>query len=292
MLQSALQSVRSRREMLAEWARHDAATYLAFSDTLQRHGVDLRAARVLDLGCGANAPMTLMLHSAGVNVVGVDAVLGHRWGLGFKLDRYASYLEEAGALRTLRKFAGEIVYDRVYYKTLARTLDLQLHEEGVQLRQMPADTLAFADASFDVVHSNATWEHLLDVAAVNCEVSRVLAPGGIAYIEIHLFPSLSGGHDLPWIVPGRTDLGGILPWGHLRDPNWTPPGVPLNRLREADYRRLFESTTGLRVLEWRTEYTEGEEWLSDDVLRALPDYSREELTRRSIIVVLRKDLVH
>jgi SAM-dependent methyltransferase len=277
--------------MLGEWAKHDAATYQALRETLHRQRVDLRHSHVLDLGCGANAPMTLMLHSAGVKVVGVDAQIGYRWGLGFKLDRYKGYLAEAGALKTLRKFAGEIVYDRVYYSTLKDTLGLAIREDGVDLRVMPADKLEFPDNTFDVIHSNATWEHLQDVPSVNAEVSRVLKPGGIAYIEIHLFPSLSGGHDLPWIVPGKTDLGGVKPWGHLRDAGWRAP-VPLNRLREREYRRLFQTTPRLSVAEWQTEFTEGAEWLSPAVLNELSDYSREELTKRSIIAVLRKGSVH
>ena len=35
-------------------------------------------------------------------------------------------------------------------------------------------------------------------------------------------------------------------------------------------------------------YTEGQQLLSDEIRRALPDYSDEELTKRSIIVVVRR----
>jgi hypothetical protein len=114
-----------------------------------------------------------------------------------------------------------------------------------------------------------------------------LKPRGIAYIEIHLFPSLSGGHDLPWIVPGRTELGDVKPWRHLRDPNWQAP-VFLNRLRERDYRSAFEETPGFEIVDWQTEYTEGLDYVTPDVLRDLPDYGAEELTKRSIIVIARK----
>jgi hypothetical protein len=122
---------------------------------------------------------------------------------------------------------------------------------------------------------------------VNREVARVLRPGGIAYIEIHLFPSLSGGHDHPWIVPGKTVLAGIPPWSHLRDPAWKEP-IYLNRLRERDYRRHFEETPSLEIVDWRTEFTEGKDLVSEEILRALPDYSPEELTKRSMIAVLRR----
>jgi SAM-dependent methyltransferase len=244
--------------------------------------------RVLDVGCGSNAPMTLMLHSSGVQVTGVDGYVGYRWGLGFQPGRYARYLREAGAAKTLRKAAGEIVYDRHYYKTLSKTLGFPLTEQGLDLRVMRVEALQVPDASVDVIHSNATWEHVADVDSANRELARVLRPGGVAYIEIHLFPSLSGGHDLPWIVPGRIDLGGITPWGHLRHPaTWVPP-VFLNRFRERDYRRSFEAVRELDILDWKTEFTEAHELVTPELLADLPDYSAEELTKRSIIVVLRR----
>ena len=99
------------------------------------------------------------------------------------------------------------------------------------------------EKTFDVVHSNATWEHVKDVEAANRTLAATLRPGGIAYIEIHLFPSLSGGHDLPWITPGRTVLGDVRPWQHLRDPDWKAP-VYLNRLRERDIDAPSEKPKG------------------------------------------------
>jgi SAM-dependent methyltransferase len=231
--------------------------------------------------------MTLMLHSSGANAMGVDSYVGYRWGLGVKFARYARYVREAGVLKTMRKAVGEIVYDRHYYATLEETLGFPLTERGLDLRVMRVEQLGVPDASVDVIHSNATWEHIADIDVANREVARVLRPGGIAYIELHLFPSLSGGHDLPWIVPGRIDLGGITPWRHLRDKSWQAP-VFLNRLRERDYRRSFESTEGLEIVDWKTEFTEGEALVTDAILRELPGYSREELTKRSIVIVVRR----
>jgi SAM-dependent methyltransferase len=266
---------------------HDAAVYRSFTTTMRALGRQLSADRVLDIGCGGNAPMTLMLHSAGIQVTGIDERIGYRWGLGFKPSRYYSYLKEAGILRTVRKVIGERVYDRHYYTCLAKALGFPLTEEKADLREMSAENLCFSDNSFDVIYSNATWEHLADVEKANRELSRVLRPGGTAYIEIHLFASLSGGHDLPWIVPGRTELGNVVPWGHLRNPAWKAP-VYLNQLRESDYRLLFERTSAIEIIDWKTEFTEGEELLTEDILRELPRYTREELTKRSIIVILRK----
>jgi SAM-dependent methyltransferase len=277
----------ARVAMLQAWAAHDADTFRVFTETARKNGVDPFRARVLDVGCGSNAPMSVLLHSAGATVTGIDAYVGHRWGLGFKPSRYIAYLQEAGALKTLRKLAGEFVYDRHYYATLAEKTGLTLTEKNLDLRKGDVHSVPIPDGSVDLVHSNATWEHVPDVAEANRQIARVLQPGGLAFIEIHLFPSLSGGHDLPWIVPGKIEMGDVIPWQHLRNPAWQAP-VFLNRLRERDYDRLFRSTPHLEIVEWRTEYTEGQQLLTEEIRAELPGYSDEELTKRSIIVVARR----
>jgi len=282
-------SVANRREMMRAWAAHDVDIYRAFVDTVTRLTArPLTALRVLDLGCGSNAPITVLLHAAGCRVTGVDATLGYRWGLGFRPSRYAAYLREAGPLKTLRRLAGELVFDRTYYRELRAITGLPLTDRGLDLRKVDVQARTFPPGSFNAVHSNATWEHLPDVPAATRRVAEELKPGGIAYIEVHLFPSLSGGHDLPWFVPGKTILGDVKPWQHLRDPAWQAP-VFLNRLREQDYREIFETTPGLSIVDWHTEYTEGKDLLTPEIQDSLPDYSPEELTKRSIIIVARKD---
>jgi SAM-dependent methyltransferase len=287
MATAMIQGHRTRLDMIESWADHDADTFHSFAATAKRFGVDLQSADVLDVGCGANAPMTAMLHASGVRVTGVDHYLGYRWGLGFKPARYWQYLREAGPLKTARKILGECVYDRTYFTRLSEVVGRPLTERGLDLRAMDIATLGFSDSSFDLVHSNATWEHLPDVRRANEEVARVLRPGGLAYIEIHLFPSISGGHDLPWIVPGRIELQGRIPWRHLRDPEWQAP-VYLNRLRERDYLGHFTQTPSLEVIDWITEFVEGEEFVTEEIRQELDDYSVAELTRRSVIAVLRK----
>jgi SAM-dependent methyltransferase len=277
-----------RRAMIRAWAAHDADAYRSFVQTITGFTKrPLQDLRVLDLGCGSNAPMTVLLHAAGCRVTGVDARLGHRWGLGFRFGRYGAYLKEVGLAKTLRKAVGELVFDREYYQHLSRVTGLKLSDEGLDLQAMDVQQPTLPEASFDVVHSNATWEHVSDVRAANRALAQALTPGGIAYIEIHLFPSLSGGHDLPWIVPGKTELGDVKPWQHLRDREWRPP-VFLNRLRERDYRACFDEVRSLKIEEWKTEFTEGESLLTPEITKELPGYASEELTKRSIIVVARR----
>jgi SAM-dependent methyltransferase len=278
---------RHRRNMLQAWARHDVSAYRAFAETMGALSTPLASKRVLDVGCGENAPMTLLLHAAGISVTGIDHNIGYLWGLGFRPERYTRYYRQVGAARAARKLVGELVYDQYYYRVLGDSLGLRLSDRDLDLRPMRAEALEFSEESFDIVHSNATWEHLPDPLSANREIARVLRQGGLAFIEIHLFHSLSGGHDLPWIVPGKTDTGGIEPWGHLRNRNWQAP-VYLNRLRECDFRRLFEAAGRFEIIDWKTEFREGEELLTEDLRRELSQFDVDELTKRSVIAVLRK----
>ena len=71
----------SRREQLRAWANHDALIFGNFKETAEHiTGRPLSALRILDLGCGSNAPMTLMLHAAGSQVTGVDHMIGTAGG--------------------------------------------------------------------------------------------------------------------------------------------------------------------------------------------------------------------
>src|SRR5687768_431880 len=135
----------TRVAMIKAWAEHDAETFRVFVETARRNGIDPFRSRVLDVGCGANAPMSVLLHSAGAKVTGIDAYVGHRWGLGVSPARYVDYVREAGVLRTLRKMVGEIVYDRHYYTTLADKTGLTLTERNLDLRQMDVRSAAIPD---------------------------------------------------------------------------------------------------------------------------------------------------
>ncbi len=49
----------------------------------------------------------------------------------------------------------------------------------------PAETLPYADASFDAVVCTQVYEHLDDPAAATAEIHRVLRPGGVAFVSTH-----------------------------------------------------------------------------------------------------------
>ena len=98
-----LEAHKARIRMVEAWASHDVDTWRAFVDMVRLNGLELFRARVLDIGCGANAPLSILLHSAGADVIGIDWKVGHRWGLGVSAKRYWVYAKEVGLGKTARK---------------------------------------------------------------------------------------------------------------------------------------------------------------------------------------------
>ena len=101
---------------------------------------------------------------------------------------------------------------------------------------MNAERLDFSDCSFDGLFSFSVFEHLEDPQRALRELNRVVRPGGLAYIALELFTSLTGSHDPRlWGNPRALPL-----WAHLRPScaGRTQPNVYLNRLRMADWMRI------------------------------------------------------
>jgi SAM-dependent methyltransferase len=81
-----------------------------------------------------------------------------------------------------------------------------------RLLRMDAARLAFADASFDLVVSLSTFEHVADVPGVLAEIRRALKPGGSALITFEPVWTCSYGHHLHHFGP----VSALMPdWAHL-----------------------------------------------------------------------------
>lgn len=264
-------------------AIHD---YRIFQNLLQRTRPflsDFKGINVLDVGCGIRAPFTLLFHSLGARVVGIDVDVLTR---GVDLGKYRRIRANQGFRRFLTRLMADCYYDRFYYRELKSIADFPLSFEGIDLREMDACDTPFEE-EFDLIVSNAAFEHIGNVGATLEEMKRIMKRNALIHVEIHLFPSLTGGHNILWSNPdnGQVVLGKVPPWDHLRKQQY-PINPTLNRLRERDYYRLFSRE--FEILEWITEYREPEHYLTPELSSELSEYPKEELLKRSIVVIARK----
>lgn len=220
--------------------------------------------RILDLANGQLRPQYILLKSQGHLVYGIDLI------------------------NTPEKFLIEFGY------TFARWIfKLHIRNDKFSTRKDKLVTgdviyLPFRNNYFEIVTSVAAFEHFLDVPNTVREIHRVLKPGGIAYIRIHLFTCPSGGHNIKLMeVPLQTIPKGVDAWDHLRKRNLSFH-VPLNELRKHQYLEEF-----LRYFEIVNHYCasprEGEHLLTPEIEAELSDYSRDELTCGAYVIVARKN---
>jgi len=267
-----------------EFARHDYHDIFcgrAKRVFRERLDTEIRDARILEIGCGQRCTTTLLFHSLGARVTGIDTdAVDPRFSVGGLLTIW----KRNGFERFAKTLLRHILFDRGYYKTLEHEFGRPVRKDHADIRTMDACSLDFADDEFDYVYSSAVFEHIDDVDRACGEVARVLKKGGVAFIGVHLFPSLSGGHNLEWAFPDTRPSKTVPPWDHLRE-NRFPTHVYLNKLRERDYLSIFDGH--LSIVDVWSSY-EGEKILTEEILAELPDFSRDELLKRSIKVVMKK----
>lgn len=282
---SALDRLRFYRASLAhdvvKQAENDYEWFRRIVATLEPYLGDLKGKTILDVGCGRRYPLTLLLHSFGNKVVGIDlAYVGINTP---SIVRWWRALRADGLEALARSFSYTILMkDRAYYKTVRRICDFPLTTRGIEIRRMNVEHLAFSDETFDIVVSVAVFEHVANVPKAASELKRVMKKGGVIYITIHVFTSLSGGHHPDWTDPCK-----VPPWDHLRQKRYPVP-VYLNKLRKHEFLSIFgKEFEILEVLEPSTGV--GKDLLTPEIRAELLDYSEEELLKGGIAIVAKKE---
>jgi SAM-dependent methyltransferase len=221
-----------------------------------------RSRRVLDLANGRLQPQCALLRAEGYRTFGVDRVNRSPQGLtgrGDQLARwiYRRHIPQPGPLLAPHGLIGSDV-----------------------------ESLPFRDESFDFITSVAAFEHFRNVPRVLEEMRRVLRKGGLAWIRIHLFTSISGGHNVNISeIPLRHIPAGVDPWDHLRRRKRLI-SVPLNEWRRDQYLEAFGRY--FEIVKHYCAGREGEEFLTPAIEAELSAYDRDELTCGAYVIVARR----
>ncbi|MDP2587154.1 MAG: class I SAM-dependent methyltransferase [bacterium] len=237
--------------------------------------------RVLEIGHGQHATISLLFHSSGAKTTGIDMDYVR---FGFSPKTYWRIFKLNGLERALTTLGRNILFDPGYYNEVQKCFGKTLQKRDLNLRRMNAADMDFADNTFDFVFSFAVFEHIADVESTAKEIARVLTSDGVASLSIDLFPSLSGGHNLEWAFPDDAQSKRVPAWDHLRD-NLYPTHVYLNKLTATDYleifKRHFDVVECAYILEGRSLLTAE---LEQELTKK--GYTRHDLLARSLRVVL------
>lgn len=262
-------------------ARFQYTQFQTMLNALEPRVGPIKEKAILDIGCGKFYPFTLLFASLGNKVTGIDILyIGANES---SLRKYCSILRCNG----FRSLMEELLYklsfkERAYYQALEEASGLPLTTERITFEQIGAENMGFPDETFDIVVSVATFEHLAKVPQAVSELSRIMKAGAIAYIDINLFASPSGGHHFNWLNTAK-----VPPWDHLRQRK-LPFTVYLNEMREHEYLEVFRRE--LKILEViDIDKGEGSELLTPEIRAELRDYAEEELTKYGIAIIAQKD---
>lgn len=217
--------------------------------------------RVLDLANGALRPQFSLLLEGGHDVYGIDLINEPTFSIKSLAYRFARSLYRMHLNLESSKYVSRLICGNV-------------------------GDLPFSNDTFDLISSVAAFEHFLDVPRVIKEMCRVLRSGGIAWIRIHPFTCLSGGHNLSFTeIPIRVIPNWIDPWDHLRHRK-LPITVPLNEWRIHQFYDAFAQK--FEILKAYCALREGEDLLTKEHEELLSSYSRDELTCATYVILVRK----
>ena len=214
------------RQMLAELESSQAEMERAL-------GGRLKDKNILIIGPGQQL-VEMSFFAQRCRVTGIDLDVMPRQP---SVREYLTMFRKNGSIRTLKTMGRKAMgYDRALRREVRRQ-GLAVDDDPV-IVAMDAAAMTFPDGSFDCVFSHSCFEHLAAPGDVIEQVARVLRPGGLAYVDTHLYTSDSGIHDVR-IFGGRR--ASIPPWSHLRPQcrHLVQPNSYLNEIRLDQWRDLF-----------------------------------------------------
>jgi SAM-dependent methyltransferase len=200
-------------------------------------GIELRGLDTLVIGAGQK--LREILYLAGRNrVTGIDMDV---IPAGFDPLAYWRMLRANGPLRTLKTATRRALgIDRKFQNQLRIHMGIDRFAP-FELKVMDATKMTFPDDSFDFIYSFSVFEHIDRPQAAMDEIARVLRPGGVCYLSLHLFTSANGHHDFR----GAGDEP-LAAWAHLRPQfqNQVRPNAYLNRIRLCEWETMFRASMG------------------------------------------------
>lgn len=233
----ALQLYQVRNRTLGASVQATLAEVRRVSEQYEKFtGEPLKDKKVLILGSG-QTPREVLAFGALNQVTAIDLDVIPQ---GLNPWPYVQLFRQNGPERAAKTIGRKLLgIDRRFIRALTRALGTEAKPRAVY-RQMDAARMSLPDESFALVYSFSVFEHLPEPEKVLREALRVLRPGGLLCVSVHLYTSEGGAHDLR-IFSGDREM--IPWWAQLRpDVKHTiTESCYMNEWRLEPWRQLFES---------------------------------------------------
>jgi SAM-dependent methyltransferase len=261
-------------------AADDYRSYTLFLRKIEPYVSNLQNKSILDIGCGRFAPMSILLHSHGFHVTGIDSLY-----IGLHdsfIHRWKKYFSSHNIDTIVKEFFLDLFRLRTkYYLALQRLSGMKLKIDDLDIQCVNAENLSFPENYFDIVFAVTVFEHVSNVDKAAEEISKVLRSNGLAYLVIDLYTGISGSHNPLWNNTNR-----VPPWDHLRQQTW-PLSTHLNKLRLDDYISILSKH--FQILKMELDEKEGaKDLLTSEIRSQLVEYTEKELLSSALFLILRK----
>ncbi len=244
---------------------------------------DIKTSKILDVGNGQTATQVVLFQADGAEVIGIDMELP-TYKMGSKL--FLKVAKINGFERAIKSLFRHLLFDKNFFKELKEKYHKNFDLNKLDCRLMNAAKMEFADNTFDFIYSTWVFEHIDNVSESLKEINRVLKPNGLAWIGVHLFLSLSGGHNLEWIDPENNPSNKVPAWDHLLE-NEFPVNTFLNKLTLDQYREIFKKN--IEIIDEKLT-VEGKNLLSEEIENKLKKkgFNQDDLFTRTVVFICRK----
>ncbi len=199
-------------DALQEHVRYAMGLAASYLGQLEQAGCSLRGLRVLELGPGSDFGPALILASHGAKVTIADRFM----------DKQDQDHHRALNARLLQTWDGP-------NQAIRRAVEVGGYDGVLTLLDCDAENLACPDRSFDLVLSNAVFEHVVGAQAACRQLFRVTAVGGAHFHQIDLRDHRDFARPLEYLLSNTDDFEPSAQW----------PGQYGSRRRQRDYARLF-----------------------------------------------------
>ena len=266
----------------------DAIWRIHLSSMTRQHlkkvfNVEWHDCKLLDIGCG-QLLRNALIFGIDNKIVGIDVELPFRYPYVFD---FFKTIRQSGMRRAAKTAVRQVLgMDRRFRRSLMRHLSASKLPD-IEIHLMDAMNLEFADNSFDGVYSFSVFQYIASPDLAAQQIYKILKPGGVAYIQLHLYTSM-GGSDHPLL---RRNSKKYPPWGHLRrsTPFYLKHGMNVNCWRLAMYKKMFESIFDqVHYVSNDGEQERARRFLKPSIRAELNEYSEQELLTSTFTVLCRK----